>query len=295
MLVLVTGSSSAFGRKLVSELINNGRYLIRLLEHKTLVEQQGCEVYKGDVTDLSSMMDACAGVDVVIHMAGLSYSHRQKAYFEVNEGGTKNVVTACEKQSVDRLIHISSGGATVKSGAYGVSKLRGEDLVRGCELLRWVILRPSEIYGPEMNEGIGQLLAWIDKYPWIPIIGDGSYLLSPVYVDDVTNAIVRILKKKDLNEEILNLCGPEQITFTELVDRVAQAYKVRRRKVFVPIWSVKIGVYILTIAKTKFVFLDQIPRLINNKSQSLDKTREIISYSPRTIEEGLHALQSTNS
>jgi len=295
MLVLVTGSSSPWGRKLVSELINNGRYLIRLLEHKTLVEQTGCEVYKGDVTDLSSMMDACAGVDVVIHMAGLSYSHRQQAYFEVNEGGTKNIVTACEKQSVDRLIHISSGAATEKSGAYGVSKLRGEDLVRGCEGLRWVILRPSEIYGPEMNEGIGQLLAWIDKYPWIPIIGDGSYLLSPVYVDDVTNAIVRILNKKDLNEEILNLCGPEQIAFTELVDRVAQTYKVSRRKVFVPIWIVKISVYILTIVQTKFVFLDQIPRLINDKPQFLDKTRETLSYSPRTIEEGLHALQSTNS
>ena len=158
MQLLITGSSSTFGKKLVSELVKQENCSVRLLEHETAAYQAGCEIISGDVRNVDSLTNACGGVDVVIHLAALSYSHHEKLYFDVNEGGTRNLITACKKNSIDRLVFVSTGAASEKGGAYAVSKLRAEELVRASGLQKWVIVRPSEIYGPEMKEGIKKII-----------------------------------------------------------------------------------------------------------------------------------------
>ena len=82
------------------------------------------------------------------------------------------------------------------------------------------------------------------------------------------------------------------MTMNELIDRLAQIQKVQVKKIFLPVWFVRIGIGVLSIFKSSIAFSDQIPRLLCRKDQSIDKTQAIIPYNPRKIEEGLLFFQS---
>ena len=285
MNLLITGASSTLGKNLASELLKIGKFSIRLLEHHSSVSNEHCEIFKGDLQNIENLNNACAGIDTVIHLAALTHSSSSKSYFNINVVGTENLLAACQKNKVKRFIFVSSSAASEKGGEYGVSKLRGEEKVKRSSL-DWVILRPSEIYGPNMEEGIGKLISWIKKFPVIPVIGDGSYFLSPVYVDDIINIMVEIIKDNLFIKETLNLCGPEKMTMNELIDRIARIHEIQRKKIFLPIWFVRLGITFLSMVKPNFVFSDQIPRLLCDKDRKINKTQAIISYNPRKIEEG---------
>jgi nucleoside-diphosphate-sugar epimerase len=291
MKILITGASSTLGKKLTSELLKTEQFSIRLLEHRSPVHQENCEIFQGGLQDINSLSKACSEIDTVVHLAALTHSSSRKAYFENNEVGTKNLITSCEKNNVRRFIFVSSATASEEGGCYAVSKLRSEEFVRKSGL-DWVILRPSEVYGVEMEEGIGKLVAWVKKFPIIPVIGDGFYFLSPVSVDDVVQVMAEILKDDSIKKETLNLCGPEKMTMNELIDRLARIQKVQVKKIFLPVWFVRMGIGILSIFKSSLAFSDQIPRLLCKKDQSIDKIQGMIPYKPRKIEEGLLFSQS---
>ena len=167
-----------------------------------------------------------------------------------------------------------------------MSKLEAEELV--CKSgLEWNILRPAEVYGPEMKEGIGKLISWVESLQFIPIIGDGTYCLSPIYVDDVVEAMAQVVMNPNLINKNLNLCGPEIISFEDIIDRLSRFLKVRRHKIFIPVWVARLGVSLASILKAGSFTPDQIPRLLCKKNQDISQTSTLISYSPRKLEEGL--------
>ena len=285
MKILITGASSTLGKNLTVKLLKKKQFSIRLLEHRSPVCRENCEIFQGDLQVVDSLVRICSEVDTVVHLAALTHSSSKKEYFEINEEGTKNLIAACKKNNVRRFIFVSSVAASEEGGDYGVSKLRCEEWVRKSGF-DWVILRPSEVYGMKMEEGIGKLVAWVENYPIIPVIGDGSCFLSPVSVDDVVKVMMEILRDDSIKKETLNLCGPEKMTMNELIDRLAEIQKVQIKKIFLPIWFVRLGIGVLSFFKSNLAFSDQIPRLLCMKDQSIDKTREVVSYNPKKIEEG---------
>jgi nucleoside-diphosphate-sugar epimerase len=288
MKLLITGASSDLASKLVAVLIDSGKFSISLLEHRSEVRVDSCKTVSGDMNDLGSLDHACQGVDEVLHLAALTHSCNSSEYFKVNRDGTQNLITACKRNNVTRFTFVSSMAACNDSGAYGLSKLEAEELV--CKSgLEWNILRPSEVYGPQMKEGIGKLISWVEHLLFIPVIGDGSYCLSPVYIDDVVEAMAQVVMSPDLTSQILNLCGPEMISFKEMIDRLSQFLQVRRHKIFIPISIAKLGVSLASLMKVGSFTPDQIPRLLCSKNQDISQTSTMISYSPRKLEEGLKA------
>ena len=160
--------------------------------------------------------------------------------------------------------------------------------------LEWIIVRISEMYGSNLNEGIAKLSSCVKTYPIIPVIGNGGYSLSPVHVDDVIQAMVEIIKTYPGNKKILNLCGPETMTMNELIDRIAQIQNVKRKIVYVPLWLARIAINLLTVLKPGFAFPDQICRLLCQKEQSILQTQALIPYNPRKLEEGFSPFPSKN-
>tara|TARA_B100000686_G_scaffold182506_1_gene189493 strand:+ start:407 stop:1291 length:885 start_codon:yes stop_codon:yes gene_type:complete len=291
MKLFITGASSTLGKNLTTELLKIENVSIRLLEHHTPVKRESCQTFKADIQDVESLNQACSGIDLVIHLAALTHSKSMKAYFEVNEKGTEKLIAACQKNKVTRFIYISSTAATQKAGEYGVSKLRGEKKVKSSNL-DWVILRLSEVYGPEMDEGMGKLFSWVKRFPVIPVIGDGSCILSPVYIDDIVRAIVEIVKNDSLRNMALNLCGPEEMTMNEVIDRFVQFHKVKRKKIHLPLWFARLGISLLSVLNNKFAFPDQIPRLLCDKDFTILAAQNAISYNSKKFEEGLRYYKS---
>lgn len=286
MKVFVTGGSGGLGQHLLRYWAELENCEFRILVHNTPGHFPGCSTVKGDLLDRSSLVEATRGMDGVVHLAALTHANSREDYFRVNVEGTKNLLEACAINGVQRFIHVSSGAAHPGGGSYSESKLRAEELVKNSGL-KWVIFRPSEVYGPNSPDAINKLIQWIQGFAVVPVIGNGRYILSPAYIDDVISIMGQCAFDPAMTGKTLVVSGPEVMTYAELVDRICHFLNVKRLKVFIPVILMKVLVEALALLGSRFLVRDQIPRLLCDKSSNLDPALKPPNYHPRKLEQGL--------
>src|SRR4030066_239919 len=117
MTVAITGATGHIGANLVRALIDKGTPT-RCLVHVNCRAIDGLNIEKvqGDIRDLDSLCRAFEGIDVVYHLAAsISLSMADWAQLEeINVRGTRNVVEACRRSGVRRVIHFSSIHALIQ-------------------------------------------------------------------------------------------------------------------------------------------------------------------------------------
>ena len=291
--VLVTGASSEMGSALLRQLLKSSGLKIRAMVHRSLVNVSGCEIRPGNLKNKGLLVRALSGVDTVVHMAALTKSTRESDYFEVNVRGTKNLIEACLESGVKKIIFISSAAASLNGGGYSRSKLEAEQLIKKSGM-KWLILRPSEVYGQREGDSINRLIRWIQRYIFVPVIGAGTCKLSPVFIDDVVSAIAVSIFNKELESETIVLAGPEELTYDDLVDRVAAYFGVKRFKLHLPVGLIRFGITVMPKLGMDILVPDQISRLLCDKSFSIDLAKEKLDYSPRILEEGIKSTTASN-
>ena len=291
--LLVTGASSEMGSALIRQLLNNSDLKIRAMVHRSLVNVSGCEIRPGNLKNKGLLVRALSGVDTVVHMAALTKSTRESDYFEVNVSGTKNLIDACLESGVKKIIYISSAAASLHGGGYSRSKLEAEQSIKKSGM-KWLILRPSEVYGHREDDSINRLIRWIQRYIFVPVIGTGTCKLSPVFIDDVVSAIASSIFNKELENETIVLAGPEELTYDDLVDRVAAYFGVKRFKLHLPAGLIRLGITVMPKLGMNILVPDQISRLLCNKSFGIDLAKEKLDYSPRILEEGIKSTTASN-
>ena len=290
--LLITGASSEMGGALIRQLLNNSGLEIKAMVHRSLVNVPGCEIRPGDLKNSGSLVRTLSGVDTVVHMAALTKSTSELDYFETNVNGTENLIDACLKNGVKKIIYISSSAASLNGGGYSRSKLEAEQCIKRSGM-KWIILRPSEVYGQRAGP-INRLISWIQRCIFVPVIGSGQSKLSPVFIDDVVSAIVSSIFNKEVESETIVLAGPEELTYDDLVDRIAIYFGVKRFKLHLPADLIKFGATVISGLGINTLVPDQIPRLLCKKYFGIDLAREKLDYSPRSLEESIkkyHHLQ----
>ena len=291
--LLVTGASSEMGSALLRQLLNNSDLKIRAMVHRSLVNVSGCEIRPGNLKNKGLLVRALSGVDTVVHMAALTKSTRESDYFEVNVSGTKNLIDACLESGVKKIIYISSAAASLHGGGYSRSKLEAEQSIKKSGM-KWLILRPSEVYGQRAGDSINRLIRWIQRYIFVPVLGTGTCKLSPVFIDDVVSAIAVSIFNKELESETIVLAGPEELTYDDLVDRVAAYFGVKRFKLHLPAGLIRLGITVMPKLGMNILVPDQISRLLCDKSFGIDLAKEKLDYSPRILEEGIKSTTASN-
>lgn len=289
MNILVTGASGFLGQCLIKPLMDSKDHSIRVLVHRHAMNIGGCEALKGDLNDPDSLLRATEGVDTVVHLAALTHTHREEDYHKINTEGTKNLLHACAQNGVARFVYVSSRAAHYQGGGYARSKLRAEDAVKGSKLF-WVILRPAEVYGKGSPDAINKLIQWIRKYKFVPVIGDGQYKLSPVFINDIIPPMVRAILDENIYRITLNLAGPEDMPFTTFIDRLCDLLQVQRYKIFIPVPLAKQIFKVMALLNKNGMTRDQIPRLLCEKSADISNAIKLLNYNPRKLEEGLALL-----
>ena len=286
--ILITGASSEMGSALIRQLSNFSSLKIRAMVHRSLVNVPGCEIRPGNLNNLDLLARAVFGVDTVVHMAALTKSSRDSDYFDTNVNGTKNLIDSCVNQGVKKIIYISSLAASISGGAYASSKLEAEQCVKNSGL-KWLILRPSEVYG-QRGGTINQLIQWVQSYSCVPVIGTGKSRLSPVHIDDVVSAIAGLILIEKVEYKTIILAGPEEIIYDDLVDRIAAYFNVKRFKLHLPAGLVKLAAKVMSGIGINILVPDQIPRLLSEKNYDIDVAREILNYSPCCLEDGMKKI-----
>src|SRR6478672_7156520 len=114
MKLFITGATGYIGQKLVIAAINKGypvHALIRNLSSTSLMRHKNVQYFKGDLTDHASVLAAMQGCDAVLHAGGITqlWHPNRSVFYEVNVGGTKNVLEAACFHNIKKLVYTSTG------------------------------------------------------------------------------------------------------------------------------------------------------------------------------------------
>jgi len=249
MNILVTGGAGFIGKYLVKSLLSKGN-IVTIFDNVSNSKKKsvsslvdiGAKVIEGSITNLIEILNAAKDQDIVIHLAAkisVSESVSNPAEtFEINVDGTKNVLNACEKNHVKKLIVASSaavygeGSQNVKLtedsetkpiSPYGKSKLRMEQEIKKFELehdVNCIILRFFNIYGvgqsPEYAGVITKFLERIRYEKPLVIFGDGLQARDFISVYDIINSIHNAI---DCGKSgTYNIASGKTITIKELAE-----------------------------------------------------------------------------
>lgn len=287
--IFLTGATGKIGRMLLKDLAVHDYNFIVLALKGEKVDMDGPHVKYifGDITDPSSYAQALEGVDTVLHMAAITHTNKISMYYDINASATNELVNNCKKAGVKRFIFVSTRAISEKGGHYSVSKLMAEEYVRGSGL-EWVILRLAEVYGIGGETGVNMIINKMDTMPFIPVIGDGSYKMAPVHISDVISSIETVIKESRINGRIYNIAGPKSYSFNDLVDTVAGIKNVRKAKIHIPIWMMRMSAYILSFFPgSGFFVMDQLPRFFSDKSDDISLAVKELNFKPVPLEEEL--------
>ena len=238
--VSVFGGTGFLGRRLVRRLAAEGatlRIAVRSPDRAQSVlraaDLDRVTVFRADVRDRASVAAAVAGVDAVVNAVS-TYVEKGGVTFEsVHEQGARTLAQEAAAAGVARLVLVSGIGADPASKSpYIRARGRGELVVRQA-FPSATIVRPGAMFGP--GDALFGTLADIARLlPVVPLIGGGRTRLQPVYVEDVAEAIVRMLADRGSAGQTYELAGPGVYTLRELVSLALRLIDKRRLLVPVP-------------------------------------------------------------
>ncbi|XP_062997048.1 short-chain dehydrogenase/reductase family 42E member 1 [Elgaria multicarinata webbii] len=219
--VLITGGGGYFGFRLGCALSKMGVGVILFDVSQPILEiPEGVTFVQGDIRVASEVEGAVRGVSCVFHVASYGMSGREQLnrqrIEDVNVRGTENVIQACRKVGVSRLVYTSTynvvfGGQVVENGDeslpylplhlhpdhYSRTKALAEMKVleadgmvlgNGLGVLKTCALRPAGIYGPGEQRHLPRIVHYIERGWFRFVYGDPRSLVDFVHVDNLVQA-----------------------------------------------------------------------------------------------------------
>jgi nucleoside-diphosphate-sugar epimerase len=188
---------------------------------------------------------------------------------------------------VGRLVVVSSTSAHSAYASRSGPKLRMEGLVRASEL-DYTIVRPSMIYGSEVDKNVHRLLRFLDRSPVFPMFGSGENLWQPVYHEDCARGVYEALVRPSAVGQSYDLPGAEPLTYLEMVETAAGALGRKPRIVRLPLEPVRRLLAAAEALQLPFpIKSEQVLRLREDKAYPYDKARRELGYAPRPFGEGI--------
>ena len=167
--------------------------------------------------------------DALIHLIGIGRQTPKSTFEEINLNLTKNVIKACKNAGIKKIIFISGLGVSRSNKSdYFVSKYKAEREIINSGL-DYTIFRASYIMGK--TDYLTKALSKQMKKGTIVIPGSGKYRLQPIFVLDVAKIILEAILWKKFSKKIIDLVGPQKISFEDFVKLFTKNTSVKIQKI----------------------------------------------------------------
>ncbi len=226
--LVVTGANGFVGRHLTRAASDEGWDVVGVVRSEaaaSIVGQAGGRPALVPGLQAHQLAAAFRGGAAVVHLAQIGAERGGARYEGTNVQGTREVLQAAGEAGVARLVFLSGLGVAHYgtrrrcTNGYFLSKQAAErELLRSG--LEAVIFRPSYILGPggELVPGLLEEMGTGE----VERVGDGRQQLQPVAIRDVSALILAAVRRAAPQPLVLDLVGPEALSYQQLVERVAR-------------------------------------------------------------------------
>jgi dihydroflavonol-4-reductase len=309
MKVAITGTSGHVGSNVTRRLLELG-HDVRALKYRDERGIKGLEmnVVPGDILIPNTLDELFKDTDAAIHLAGLvTVDENKENLHRINVDGTRNVMDACLRNGIQRVIHFSTIHAIehqpldavldenreiIKHSniPYEMSKAQGEKIVyeyldKGLEV---IVMNPTSIIGPfDFKPSLTGILFLQLYFNKIPMLVEGGY--DWVDVRDVADAAINALENGRPGERYLLAGGWRSIKDISIISEKVTGRKTPQK--VAPMWLAKAGLpFIRLQAKLtgqKPLYTKDSLDVIADSSKHISnaKAMEELNFNPRPLEE----------
>lgn len=231
MRVAITGGTGFLGRHLARDLVERGHQAIliaRGLDRRdpSVRDMVNASFVAADIGNEAQLMAALSGCHAVAHCAGINREIGAQTYQRIHVEGTRVLIRAARQAAINKLVLVSYLHARPNCGSpYHETKWAAEELVRASGL-DYTILKAGLIYGlgDHLLDHLGKLL---QRVPLFATVGLREQTVRPVAVEDLVTILRAAVVEGRLSRQTVAVVGPDEMPFSVVVRRIAQAMNKR--------------------------------------------------------------------
>ncbi|GBD99133.1 3 beta-hydroxysteroid dehydrogenase/Delta 5--_4-isomerase [bacterium BMS3Abin07] len=254
-MILIAGATGFVGRHLLEQLKEKPvrvRCLVRNADKADQVRALGFGAVRGDITDPSSLENALAGINTLVHLVGIIEEKGELSFRNVHVTGTENLINESIKHGVKRIIFQSALGSDINSPFnYLKTKAEAEQIIISSGI-PYTIFRPSLIVGKGdgFTERVKQI---ISAGPAVPVPGNGTARFQPLYINDWVKCFMKVTENNIPPNRVYTFGGPEQLTYNEILLQIMKALGINKPVIHIPVNAARLALpfmgFIGSIAK----------------------------------------------
>jgi uncharacterized protein YbjT (DUF2867 family) len=227
-IVTVFGGTGFLGRHVV-RCLRAKDFTVRIASRhpdKTPARDPKVQAVRTDIRNPIAVEAALVNAWGVVNAVSLYVEHGSDTFHAIHVKAARAIAQAAREAGVERLIQVSGIGAdTASPSLYVRKRAEGEHAVQSA-FPGAVIVRPAVMFGAD-GGFVTTVLDLMRKLPAYPLFGRGQTRLQPASVDDVAEAIVRILTRPEREPSLYEFGGPDVFTYEEFLRTVARQAGLR--------------------------------------------------------------------
>jgi uncharacterized protein YbjT (DUF2867 family) len=280
--ILLLGSTGFVGRGVAHKILDTGhqlRVLVRDPMKAAAFKVRGAQVVVGDALNPQSVFQAAQGVEHIIDLVAVR-RNRPQSYLAVNVDGPRIVGEVAKAAGVRSVVLVSAIGARLDPHfKYYTSRWMGEQELAKTGVAG-TILRFSFVLAEE-----GGILNDFERAivgPFAIIPGSGQAKLQPILREDAARCIAEAIAKPDLLGHIVELGGPEVVSYETVFDWFLQARKIRKTKLRLPTPLVAIpAIAMEALSKNPPITPDEVEMIqVDNLADGIDSVSTHFGWRP---------------